>query len=102
MSNQDTSTLTSRWDTAMMRNYGTPPLELVSGRGATVTAADGREYTDLLAGIAVNSLGHGHPAVVEAVSRQVAELGHVSNLYVHPTVVALAERLEDLRNRGVV
>lgn len=96
MSNQDTSTLTSRWDTAMMRNYGTPPLELVSGRGATVTAADGREYTDLLAGIAVNSLGHGHPAVVEAVSRQVAELGHVSNLYVHPTVVALAERLEDL------
>ncbi|WP_010542555.1 acetylornithine transaminase [Dietzia alimentaria] len=96
MSSQETSTLTSRWDTALMRNYGTPPLELVSGRGATVTAADGREYVDLLAGIAVNSLGHAHPAVIEAVSRQVAELGHVSNLYVHPTVVALAERLEDL------
>lgn len=96
MSSQETSTLTTRWDTALMRNYGTPPLELVSGRGATVTAADGREYVDLLAGIAVNSLGHAHPAVIEAVSRQVAELGHVSNLYVHPTVVALAERLEDL------
>lgn len=88
--------LTARWDAALMHNYGTPPLELVSGRGVTVTAADGREYVDLLAGIAVNSLGHAHPAVVDAVSRQVAELGHVSNLYVHPTVVALAERLESL------
>lgn len=92
----NTSTLTARWDAAFMRNYGTPPLELVSGRGVTVTAADGREYVDLLAGIAVNALGHAHPAVVEAVSRQVAELGHVSNLYVHPTAVALAERLESL------
>ncbi|MFL0580289.1 acetylornithine transaminase [Dietzia sp. 179-F 9C3 NHS] len=90
------STLTARWDAAFMHNYGTPPLELVSGRGVTVTAADGREYVDLLAGIAVNALGHAHPAVVEAVSRQVAELGHVSNLYVHPTAVALAERLESL------
>lgn len=96
MNQQDTVTLTSRWDTALMRNYGTPPLELVSGRGATVTAADGSDYMDLLAGIAVNSLGHAHPAVVDAVSRQVAELGHISNLYVHPTVVALAERLEEL------
>lgn len=88
--------LTSRWDSAMMRNYGTPPLELVSGTGAVVTAADGREYLDLLAGIAVNSLGHAHPAVVAAVSRQIGELGHVSNLYVHPVVVELAERLESL------
>ncbi|MDX2357213.1 acetylornithine transaminase [Dietzia sp. PP-33] len=79
-----------------MHNYGTPPLELVSGRGATVTAADGREYMDLLGGIAVNALGHAHPALVDAVSRQVAELGHVSNLYIHPTVVTLAERLESL------
>lgn len=90
------ATLTSRWNASVMANYGTPPLELVSGRGATVTAADGREYVDLLGGIAVNSLGHAHPAVVDAVSRQVAELGHVSNLYVHPGVVELAERLESL------
>lgn len=96
MNAPDTATLTARWDTALMRNYGTPPLELVSGRGVTVTAADGRQYVDLLGGIAVNALGHAHPALVEAVSRQVAELGHVSNLYVHPTVVALAERLESL------
>ncbi|MGN0101745.1 MAG: acetylornithine transaminase [Dietzia sp.] len=96
MSHTTTHSLTSRWDAALMRNYGTPPLELVSGRGVTVTAADGREYVDLLGGIAVNSLGHAHPAVVDAVSRQVAELGHVSNLYIHPTVVRLAERLESL------
>lgn len=96
MTAPDSATLTSRWDGALMRNYGTPPLELVSGRGVTVTAADGREYVDLLGGIAVNSLGHAHPAVVDAVSRQVAELGHVSNLYVHPRVVELAERLESL------
>ena len=96
MTGTDTTSLTARWDSALMRNYGTPPLELVSGRGVTVTAADGREYVDLLGGIAVNSLGHAHPAVVDAVSRQVAELGHVSNLYIHPTVVALAERLESL------
>lgn len=96
MTQQDTTDLTGRWETALMRNYGTPPLELVSGRGATLTAADGREYLDLLAGIAVNSLGHAHPAVVEAVCRQIGELGHVSNLYVQPVVVELAERLEAL------
>jgi acetylornithine/N-succinyldiaminopimelate aminotransferase len=96
VSDQHPVTLTSRWGSALMHNYGTPPLELVSGRGATVTAADGREYMDLLGGIAVNALGHAHPALVDAVSRQVAELGHVSNLYIHPTVVTLAERLESL------
>lgn len=96
MSTQDTSNLTARWDTALMRNYGTPPLELVAGRGSVVTDSNGKDYLDLLAGIAVNALGHAHPAVVDAVSRQIAELGHVSNLYLHPTVVALAERLESL------
>ena len=96
MTQKDTADLTSRWDSALMRNYGTPPLELVSGSGAVVTDADGKDYLDLLAGIAVNSLGHAHPAVVSAVSRQIGELGHVSNLYVHPVVVELAERLESL------
>ena len=95
--------LTARWDAALMRNYGTPGVELVSGHGAVVTDTSGRQYLDLLGGIAVNSLGHAHPAVVEAVSRQVAELGHVSNLYIHPRVVELAERLESLlaTDRGV-
>ena len=85
-------TVLERWDAAVMPTYGTPPLTLVRGEGATVWDDEGRAYVDLVAGIAVNVLGHAHPAVVEAVSRQVATLGHVSNLYAHPTVVALAER----------
>ncbi len=64
--------------------------------GAVVTDADGRAYLDLLGGIAVNALGHAHPAIVEAVSRQVATLGHVSNFFTHPTVLALAEKLLDI------
>lgn len=91
--------LTARWRGAMMDTYGTPPLTLVSGSGATVRDADGREYTDFVAGIAVNALGHAHPAVVGAVSEQVARLGHVSNLYMAEPPVALAERLLGLAGR---
>jgi len=79
-----------RWSHALMNNFGVPPVELVSGRGAVVTDADGKQYLDLLGGIAVNALGHAHPAIVDAVSRQVATLGHVSNFFTHPTVLALA------------
>jgi len=85
-----------RWSHALMNNFGVPPVELVSGRGAVVTDADGKQYLDLLGGIAVNALGHAHPAIVDAVSRQVATLGHVSNFFTHPTVLALAERLLDI------
>ncbi|MET7970670.1 acetylornithine transaminase [Micromonospora sp. NPDC005305] len=93
------STLVERWCAAMMDNYGTPPLALVSGSGAVVVDEAGREYVDLLGGIAVNSLGHAHPAVVAAVSRQVATLGHVSNLFVAEPPVALAELLLALAGR---
>ncbi|MEO5834071.1 MAG: acetylornithine transaminase [Nakamurella sp.] len=86
----------ARWSHALMNNFGVPPVELVSGIGAVVTDADGRDYLDLLGGIAVNALGHAHPAIVEAVSRQVAILGHVSNFFTHPTVLALAEKLLDV------
>jgi acetylornithine aminotransferase len=85
-----------RWETALMDNYGTPRLALVRGDGATVWDADGREYVDLFAGLAVNVLGHAHPAVQEAVARQLATLGHVSNLFMAPVTVELAERLTDL------
>jgi acetylornithine/N-succinyldiaminopimelate aminotransferase len=88
--------LRRRWSTTMMGNYGTPPLTLVRGEGARVWDADGREYLDLLGGIAVNLLGHAHPAVVEAVSRQVATLGHTSNLVINPLTVELGERLLSL------
>lgn len=87
------SGLTQRWNTAMMHNYGTPGLELVSGKGAILTDAAGRDYIDFFSGIAVNSLGHAHPAIIEAVSTQIATLGHVSNIYIHPVGVELAERL---------
>ncbi len=82
-----------------MDTYGTPPLALVRGSGAHVVDADGREYLDLLAGIAVNALGHAHPAVVEAVTRQVSTLGHVSNLAISTPAVQLAERLLALFGR---
>ncbi|MET7680815.1 acetylornithine transaminase [Streptomyces sp. NPDC005423] len=90
MNNQE---LTARWRGALMNNYGTPRLALVRGAGATVWDADGKRYTDFVGGIAVNALGHAHPAVVEAVSRQIASLGHVSNLFIAEPPVALAERL---------
>ncbi|GAA0809298.1 acetylornithine transaminase [Spirilliplanes yamanashiensis] len=92
-------TLVDRWQHAMMDNYGTPPLALVRGAGAVVTDEDGKEYLDLLGGIAVNALGHAHPAIVSAVSQQVATLGHVSNLYVAEPPVALAELLLALAGR---
>lgn len=90
MTNQE---LTARWQGALMNNYGTPRLPLVRGEGSRLLDADGKEYLDFVGGIAVNALGHAHPAVVEAVSRQIASLGHVSNLFVAEPPVALAERL---------
>ena len=81
------------WNKSLQSNYGTPVLELVSGKGATVIDSKGDQYLDFLAGIATNVLGHAHPAVVKAVSQQIATLGHVSNLYAHPNAIALAEKL---------
>ncbi len=80
----------------MMDNYGTPPLALVRGEGTQVWDATGRRYLDLLGGIAVNSLGHAHPAVVEAVTQQISTLGHTSNLYITEPPLALAEKLLEL------
>jgi acetylornithine/N-succinyldiaminopimelate aminotransferase len=88
--------LSQRWQAALMNNYGTPPLALARGRGAEVWDADGRRYLDLVSGIAVNALGHAHPAVLEAVTAQLGQLGHVSNLYLAEPPIALAERLVEL------
>lgn len=82
-----------RWDSRMMRNYGRPPVMLVRGAGARVWDDAGTEYIDLLAGIAVNALGHAHPALVDAVTTQLATLGHTSNLYATEPGLRLAERL---------
>ncbi|MGW0035895.1 acetylornithine transaminase [Gordonia sp. NPDC003376] len=84
-----------RWSSALMNNYGTPAVALEKGEGAYVWDAEGNRYLDLLGGIAVNALGHAHPAIIEAVTAQLQTLGHVSNLYISPPVVELAERLLD-------
>lgn len=83
------------WPDVIMNTYGTPAITLVSGAGAEVTDSEGRTHIDLLAGIAVNALGHGHPAVVQAVSEQIATLGHVSNLYASQPVIDVAAGLID-------
>ncbi|MGH8961677.1 MAG: acetylornithine transaminase [Jatrophihabitantaceae bacterium] len=88
--------LEGRWNSVMMPNYGTPPLALEHGNGVRVWDVDGNEYLDFVAGIAVSSLGHAHPAIVAAVSEQVGKLAHCSNLYLHEPGVRLAERLVGL------
>ena len=92
MSNLD---LLSRFDAVMMATYA-PAVPLVRGEGCTVWDADGRPYLDLIAGIAVSSLGHAHPAVIAAVSKQVATIAHTSNLFVNEPAVVLAEKLVSL------
>ena len=85
-----------RWQKSLQDNYGTPTIELVSGKGSVATDSLGNTYLDFLAGIATNVLGHAHPAIVKAVTKQVATLGHVSNFYAHPNVLELAEKLQKL------
>jgi acetylornithine/N-succinyldiaminopimelate aminotransferase len=89
----ETEALQKRFAAALMPNYGLPPVAITRGVGCRVWDADGREYLDLIAGIAVSSLGHAHPAIVEAVSRQVATVAHTSNLYLHEREIELAEQL---------
>jgi acetylornithine aminotransferase len=82
-----------RWTNSIQNNYGTPSITLVKGKGLVVKDIEGNTYLDFLAGIATNILGHAHPSVVTAVSKQVRTLNHVSNFYSHPNAVALAEKL---------
>ncbi|GHI88863.1 acetylornithine transaminase [Streptomyces xanthophaeus] len=99
MSAAPATPLADRWRAVMMDTYGTPPLALVRGEGSTVWDESGLAYTDFTGGIAVNTLGHAHPAVVGAVQEQIARLGHVSNLFISGPPVALAERLLELLGR---
>jgi acetylornithine/N-succinyldiaminopimelate aminotransferase len=93
VTSSESDALRQRFEAAMMPNYGTPPLALARGEGCRVWDADGNEYLDLIAGIAVSALGHAHPAIVDAVTTQVGQLAHTSNLFVHEPGVKLAERL---------
>ena len=82
------------WASGLQNNYGTPSISLVKGVGASVWDVEGNEYLDFLGGIATNILGHAHPKIVSAITEQAKELGHVSNLYSHPRVLELAEKLK--------
>ena len=89
-------TLQQEWESAFLSNYATPSIELVRGVGSRVWDSDGNSYLDLVAGIAVSSLGHGHPAVVDAVTSQVGQIAHTSNLYANQPALALAKKLQAL------
>jgi len=82
-----------RWDSSLQNNYGKPSIALVKGKGILVTDADGKTYMDFLGGIATSILGHAHPAIVKAVTKQMSILSHVSNFYAHPNAISLAEKL---------
>ena len=86
-------TVQDRYASAVMNTFGPPALALSRGLGARVWDTDGKEYVDLLGGIAVNTLGHAHPALIEAVTTQLSTLGHVSNFFTTEPQVRLAERL---------
>ncbi|NYD79416.1 acetylornithine transaminase [Arthrobacter cupressi] len=83
----------SRYSSSLMGVFGTPQRVLVRGAGCLVWDADGKEYLDLLGGIAVNAMGHAHPFVTSVIASQLATLGHVSNFFTSPTQIALAEKL---------
>ncbi len=95
----DAGTWQERYAASLMNTFGVPRLQLTKGSGSTVWDSDGNAYLDLLGGIAVNVLGHGHPAFVRAVSEQAASLGHVSNFFTSPQQIELAERLLALAGR---
>ena len=86
----------NRWNMVLQNNYGAPSIALTKGKGIVVTDADGKDYLDFLGGIATSILGHAHPAIVKAVSKQVSILGHVSNFYAHPNAIVLAEKLASM------
>jgi acetylornithine/N-succinyldiaminopimelate aminotransferase len=89
-----------RYAASLMNTFGPPKLVLTRGAGAHVWDADGKEYVDFLGGIAVNALGHAHPALVEAVTTQLGTLGHISNFFTSEPQVELAEKLLELLGVG--
>lgn len=92
----------TKWDEVMMDNYGTPGIELVRGEGIFLFDSSGRKYLDFLGGIATSLLGHAHPEIISAVTKQISTLGHVSNLYAHPTALQLAKQLTEMTGGGRV
>jgi len=86
------------WNNIFLNNYGTPAIELVEGEGVIVKDSQGNIYLDFLSGIAVNSLGHAHPVIIEAVTDQIKKLSHTSNFYANDPAIKLAEKLIAITN----
>ena len=86
----------AKWEAVFQKNYGTPKLNIVSGKGCYVVADNKKRYLDFIGGIATNVLGQAHPAIVKAVRKQIGVVGHVSNLYANPNSLALAEKLIEM------
>lgn len=86
------------WNNIFLNNYGTPAIELVEGEGVIVKDSQGNIYLDFLSGIAVNSLGHAHPVIIDAVTDQIKKLSHTSNFYANEPAIKLAEKLIEITN----
>ena len=97
---EEQSAILARYDAVMMNAFGSPKRVFSHGEGIHLVDADGRRYVDLLSGIAVNSLGHNHPAVTAAITSQLSRLGHVSNFFATEGQVRLAERLAAAAGKG--
>ena len=83
----------SKWEAVFQKTYGTPKINIVSGKGCYVISDNKKRYLDFIGGIATNVLGHSHPAIVNAARKQIGTVAHVSNLYANPASLALANRL---------
>ncbi|MDO4260387.1 MAG: acetylornithine transaminase [Actinomycetaceae bacterium] len=90
------NTWTQRYHDSLMNTFGTPSLLLKSGQGAYVWDSEGKKYIDLLGGIAVNVLGHAHPAIIAAVATQVGKLAHISNFFASAPQIRLGERILEI------
>jgi len=88
-----------KWERYLLNNYGTPSLQIVKGKGVWAKDSNNNWYLDFLSGIAVSSLGHSHPAIVKAVTKQIKKLAHTSNFYAHESALNLAEKLSSKSNR---
>lgn len=85
-----------KWNKFLLNNYSSPNIQIVQGEGVYLKDSDGNIYLDFLSGIAVNALGHSHPAIVEAVKKQIGILDHVSNLYSNDAAEELSMKLIEI------
>jgi acetylornithine aminotransferase len=86
----------AKWEAVFQKSYGTPKLNIISGKGCYLLADNKKRYLDFIGGIATSVLGHAHPAIIKAVRNQIATVAHVSNLYANPESIKLASKLIEM------